>query len=378
MNRLIVLILLLASSLSVLLSAQTKKADEKPKIAFFPLAGDAKEALRQRAWDALRLKLDRTGVYDVLDAPRMSDLVAEADQAIDFKTEPKVVRELGALADAKVLVWGEMTNTDKGAALRLNVLDLRDSDPRPRTLEKLIAEATDLRFASEKILETLPGVKPFEHPSEVAVQNDEESKKLWERNPNLVKNGTFDASSHWETLFRSERYVPPLGEALPGEDKINIFTLKEPKALEPNRVLAMRLSRDGAETNGMACLSAPIAIEPDQRYRIQFRYKSDGPTLHVFVKGYTIDKNIKGESAEREVYRRQVPPTGPTRGQWQTVVDDLNPQHKVFPVVHLRIDLYAYLSPGTVMFDDVVLKAVGKQTRDAKDDAIKAPTTRPK
>jgi len=43
----------------------------------------------------------------------------------------------------------------------------------------------------------------------------------------------------------------------------------------------------------------------------------------------------------------------------------------------LKIDLYAYLASGTVMFDDVVLKAVGEQTRDAKDKAIKAPVTRP-
>ena len=59
------------------------------------------------------------------------------------------------------------------------------------------------------------------------------------------------------------------------------------------------------------------------------------------------------------------------------VVDELNPQHVAFPVQTLKVDLYAYLSPGTVMFDDVVLKAVGEQMRDAKDKAIKVPVTRP-
>ena len=59
------------------------------------------------------------------------------------------------------------------------------------------------------------------------------------------------------------------------------------------------------------------------------------------------------------------------------VVDELNPQNVHFPVKTLRIDLYAYLKPGTVMFDDVVLKAVGQPTRKANDPALKPPLSRP-
>ena len=48
-----------------------------------------------------------------------------------------------------------------------------------------------------------------------------------------------------------------------------------------------------------------------------------------------------------------------------------------FPVQYLKVDLYAYLHEGVVLFDDVTLKAVGPQNRVAKDKAIKPPATRP-
>jgi hypothetical protein len=105
-----------------------------------------------------------------------------------------------------------------------------------------------------------------------------------------------------------------------------------------------------------------IAIRANTRYRLVFKYKSDGPTLHVFVKGFTSGKDLAGKPELREVYRRQVSPTDETHGQWQTIECDMNPRHPAFPVQFLKVDLYAYLHPGTVMFDDIQLKAVGWQS----------------
>ena len=357
--------------LAVLVAAACPAADvARPRIAFFPLAGTAKEDLRAKVGFSLRAKLDRTGAYEVIDGAKMAEVAGMADEPVTLKTAEPAVRELGALVKADVLVWGEMT----GNTVKLNILDLRQDKPAVRAIEKVINEPTDLRFVSEEILETLPGVAKFEHPSEEAVQRDEQAEKLWATNPNLVVNGDFAKSANWNAIYQSEKYIPPAANQLPRADKVAMVTLAE----EPSSpVLAMRLSRTCAENNGLACLSDAIPIKPDTRYRLSFRYKSDGPRLHVFVKGYTMAENIKGEKAEREIYRRQVPPTAGTNGQWVTVVDELNPQHVAFPVQHLRIDLYAYLSPGLVMFDDVVLKAVGKQTRDARDEAIDKPVTRP-
>ncbi len=357
-------------ALLICLLASVAHAD-KPRIAFFPLGGEAKEELREKCGFSLRAKLDRTGTYEVIDGPKMLEIAAEAKESIGFDTSADAIRELGKLVEAEVLVWGDLDGANN---MRIRILDLREQDPRPRQLKKTIKEPTDLRFVSEEVLETLKGVGKFEHPSEEGVTNDAAAAELWKENPNLVKNWDFSAAGSWQAIFEAQKYEVQVSDTLPAMDKVNIYRLSEGGKV--NHVLAMRLSRYCAENNGMACLSESIKIEPDTRYRISFRYRSDGPTLHVFIKGYTFQDNIKGEKVEREVYRRQVPPSGKTNGRWVTVVDDLNPQHVAFPVQTLRVDLYAYLTPGVVMFDDIELKAVGKQTRQAKDAAIKKPIER--
>ncbi len=353
------------------------KPPARPKVAVFPLAGDAKSDLPKRVWDSFRKKLDRQDVYDVVDGPRMSELVEGLESPVVLQTPEDALRKLAADVDANLLIWGEVNAVAKGTALRLKILDLREPKPNVRQMEKIVEDPGQLRFAIESVLETLPGVGEFEHPNQDPVQHDAVAEALWKKNPNLVNNGDFTNAGGWDALYEAQKYSAPLSDELPALDKVNIYRLPGEKGGPPNNVLAMNLSQHAAEFNGMACLSAPIKIEPDTRYRISFRYKSDGPTLHVFVKGYTIAENIEGEKAEREIYRRQVPPTGATNGQWVTIVDELNPQQAHFPVQFLRVDHYAYYPPGRVMFDDVILKAVGKQTRHAKDDAIDQPVTRP-
>lgn len=379
------LALLVVALCGVCAWAAPTSAPSKPIIAFFPLGGTVKEDLRAKVGFSLRTKLDRAGNYEVIDGLKMAEVAAEAKEPISFETAPDAVRELGKLVDADVLVWGEVINADGGTTVRMKVLDLREPKPSPRPISQVMKQPTDLRFISEEILQTLPGVATFEHPNEEAVTHDATADELWKTNPNLVVNGDFSADGHWEALFEAQRYAVKISQSLPPTDKVCIYSYREPDQMTKDgrcipgieqKVLAMKLSRYCAENNGMACLSESIKIEPDTRYRLSFRYKSDGPTLHVFIKGYTMIENIKGEKVEREVYRRQVPVTGKTDG-WATIVDELNPQHVAFPVQTLRVDLYAYLSPGTVMFDDVVIKAVGKQTRKAKDDAIRAPVSRP-
>ncbi len=348
-------------------------AEPKPKVAVFPIAGDAPEKTRERVGFSMRAKLDREGTYEPIDGARMIDITSAAAAPVNFTTPLKTVQELLKGSDADVAVWGEMN----GSTLKMNVFDFQQIDPLPHEVAKRIDEPTDVRFVIEEVLQSLAGVKKFEHPNEEAVSSDAKSQQLWESNPNLVKDGDFSKQEGWTTLYQAEMYPPPLADALPDVDRVNVYRFKGDDG-QPNNALVMNLSRGCAENNGMACLSDPIPIEQATRYRLSFRYKSDGPKLHVFVKGYTQAPDINGKMVAREIYRRQVPPTGNTHGQWQTVVDDLNPQHVVGKVTSLRIDLYAYLHPGMVVFDDVVLKAVGEQTRHASDDAIKKPLTAPK
>jgi hypothetical protein len=346
---------------------------EKPKIAVFPLAGSADAEAREHVAFSLRTKLNRDGHYEAIAGPDMADTVPVDFGPVTLSKAPDELKKLAADLGPAVMVWGEVDGEGDARTIRLKILDLRAKDATPRQIEKKISDPTELRFVVEEILQTIPGVKPFEHPSETSVTMDAESVRLWEKNPNLVPFGTFSQAGHWTALLASEKYAAPLSNALPAMDKVCIYHLPAENSDKPQNVLAMRMSKNIAENNGLACLSDLIKIEPNTRYRLQYRYKSDGPSLHVFVKGYTMANGFTGVTEEREIYRRQVPPSGATHGKWVTIVDDLNPQRPGFVVDGLRVDLYIYLKSGVVMFDDVVLKAVGKQTDVATDDAIKKP-----
>jgi len=342
----------------------------KPKVAVFPIAGDADEKLRERVGFSLRSKLDREGTYEAVSGVEMTEALGK--EKVDFSTATDSIEKIAQPLAADVGIWGDLS----GKTLKVKVFDFRQLDPLPFEIKQDINEPTDVRFVSEKVLEHLADVRKFTHMTEEAVAHDATADELWETNPNLVVNGDFTEPGKWERLYMSERHEIKTSSALPERDKIVIYSITDADGT-PNNVLAMNLSRTAAENNGLAALSQAITVEPATRYRLQFRYNSAAPVLHVFVKGYTLVKDGQGGTVEREIYRRQVPVTGGTDGKWVTIVDDLNPQHVTFPVQLLRVDLYAYLQPGLVMFDDVVLKAVGGQTRKATDAAIDMPTTRP-
>jgi len=358
---------------AVVVPASRGAADTKARVLFLPMAGDASEKLREDAGFALRTKLDRSKLYEIIDGFAVDDLVSTQSEPVTHDTPAEKAKELAEEADAQIVAWGDVTGSGPWT-WRVKILDLRAADARTKELEMNVETKQDFRFAAEHVVEAFQGVRPHTYVPSNAVTEDDIATELWKTNPNLLLEGDFTKPDAWFTLYLKEKYNPPISTTLPDEDKVVIYRTKV--AEKNNEVLAMNLSRWCAENPGMACISREIAIEPDTRYRLSFRYKSEGPVLHVFVKGYTRGKNVAGQDALREVYRRQVPPSGPTGGEWVDVIDDLNPQHVHFPVQFLKVDLYAYLTPGVVMFDDVILKAVGQQTHRAKDDAIKPPTTR--
>jgi hypothetical protein len=346
----------------------------KPSIAVFPLAGSASDSAREKVGFALRSKINRDGTFDAIDGPTMADL---SGGPIALNATSDALKKL--LTDQKptVLIWGEL-NGDDVLTLKLKLLDLRESSGQPREIDKTISQPTQLRFAIEDILQSIPGVKTFEHPSEQGITNDPAAATLWKTNPNLLAEGDFADPSKWTALYRSEVYSPPVSDSLPQMDKVSIYRLPAERPGDPVRnVLAMRLSLAAAQSNGLACISEAFPIQPSRRYRMSFRYKSDGPMLHVFVKGYFTGPGITGQPSPIEDYRRQVPPSGPTHGKWVTIVDDMNPQNLNHPVESLRVDLYAYAADGLVMFDDVGVKDVGPQTLHASNDAMHPPATQP-
>lgn len=367
----VALLLLCCTGPALSQTAHSETAPSEPvRIAILPLSGTADADLKQKVSFSLRSKIDRDGTYEAVPGVEVADTWGTAD-APTIQTEPGIFKDRLAILNASIFIYGRLDGTIRNGTLELAIWDSRGHSA-PATITKHLTAPTNLRFVSEQVLSTLEGIRPFEHPVEQSVWHDKTADELWQANPNLVINGGFDRAADWEGIYRDARYVVPILNQPPGVDQVSIWSMND-----GSQVLGMNLSQEAAWNNGLACLSSPIKIEPDTRYRLQFRYNSQGPKLHVFVKGYTLAKNAHGELVEREIYRRQVPPSGATDGKWVTVTDDMNPQHQTFPVQVLRIDLYVYLYPGQVLFDDVVLKAVGSQTRRAVDDAIDQPVTRP-
>ncbi len=365
--------------------AQPDNADApaKPKVAVFPLTGSADDKLRERVGFSLRMKLNRDATYEAIDGPTMKDLADESRTPINFDTADAAMKTLAADSGAAVLVWGQL---DAGfgqlGQLHLKVLDLRQADPVAIEITKNLNEPTDVRFAVEEILKVLPGVKDFSHPSEEAVHHTPQTDAAWAKNRNLVVNGDFKMNGHWSGIYQADKWDIKFTEQLPRADGVVINTMPavddSDKSGNAPRMLAMDLSKTCAENNGLACLSDEIAIQPKIKYRLQYRYFSEGPNTHVFIKGYTKGKDLAGKDALREAYRCQVPPAGGTDGKWVTVECDCNPQNTQHEITVLKIDLYAYLKPGKIMFADVILKEVGPQTDSdqLKDDGIK-PATQP-
>ena len=74
-------------------------AAKKPCVAVFPLSGDAAQDLRDRAGFSLRIKLDRTGDFDVIDGPKMNDTVAELQLKPTLATTPAQLEEARKLRE---------------------------------------------------------------------------------------------------------------------------------------------------------------------------------------------------------------------------------------------------------------------------------------
>ncbi len=354
----------------VLVGARLARGDDdalsKPKVAVFPLSGSANDDQKEKVGFSLRTKIDRDGHFQPIDGPTMAEL--SGGKPIDLSTTPQTLADLSKDEAPVVLIWGVLNKKADGFDLKVNTCDLRQKDRKPIEIDKTINQPTDLRFVTEDILQSIKGIDTFSHPVENAVIDDPASIAAWAKNPNLMVDGQFTKTGSWTALLRSEKYDAPLSDALPARDKVVIYKLSP-----THNVLAMKLSRDVAESNGLACLSAPMDIVPDMRYRLQFKYKSDGPSLHVFVKGYIRKTDISGQVSDLQSYECQVPSSEKTGDKWKTVICDINPQNVSGAPRFLKVDLYAYLTPGTVMFDDIQLKLVGEQTRHAVDDAIKPP-----
>ena len=346
------------STVAAVVAVAADEPPQRPRVAVFPLAGSADPDVRDRCAYSMRIKLDRDGAYEPIDGPAMADLAANAAAPITFDTPADTVEGLAAPEHPTVLIWGEINALQgKTGRLRIQILDLRDQPRHLRPIERDIDQPTDLRFVVEDILMTLPGVKPFAHPQEQAVHHDAPSDAAWAKNPNLLVDGDFSREGHWQPMYMPGQTELSFGAAPPATADHAVIVRSDGAV----GVLAMSLSAQAADADGLACVSEAIAIDPAARYRLQFQFKSDGPDQRVFVSGFAVGRGLAGQSELREVYRRQVPASGATGGKWATIECDVNPHNAEFPVQYVKIELAIYRRPGAAMFRDVQFKAVGRQ-----------------
>ena len=121
-----------------------------------------------------------------------------------------------------------------------------------------------------------------------------------------------------------------------------------------NRVARFVLDKNTAENAGVMYYSDYFPIEEGAKYRFQCRWRSDGPAVKVFVKCYDY---FPDEARRREVYRSQQNLQGPGNA-WNTHAEDFTPRHSKYAPRWGRVMLYAYLKPGEVEFDDVIVKRI--------------------
>ena len=294
--------------------------------------------------------------------------VAEAlgAERVPLDTPPE---KLAALArerfSADYIVLGTVTGKGPYA---VHLVAVCATDPKkPQVLDKTYAcahhQIVPLEMA--KAVYDIFGLQAPEDPLRM-LQNDPEVDRRWREGPNLVRNPGFEApnaSSKGPADWQEPGALPTGGKVtwMPNPDG-------------PGKVIKYERDEGTAAVYGMAYYSDWVPIEPGATYRFSCRYKSLGPTVKVFLKGYHEFPPQEGFPAQRrETYRRQVHPAG-EKGQWNSVVADFIPSHASpnQQPTHLKVDLYAYWPKGEVFWDDIVLKKV----RDAPAAAPAAASTK--
>lgn len=243
-----------------------------------------------------------------------------------------------------------------------------DKESPKAAVEKILTDLTGVQFAQLRLVEA-------DH-SNPAVE-----KRFAER-PNLVPDPGFELAAttpdhlavNWHKILAAEDKPVPLITAdaannLP-EDSVAIV----PKSVagdskdSSGRCLMMRMSKHIAENNGLACISTWIPVDNGKKYRFAVRYLSKGPTARLFLKGFGYQPDQYGggaqkndpEATRRQFYEAEVLPRK-KNAAWQTIDMDITPSplKPTYPKIQwMRLDLYIYLTPGDIFFDDVTFKKI--------------------
>ena len=321
--------------------------------------------------DSIWKKLDREGGFVIPDS--MSDVRDLCTTNHREITPTTPLAQVGEVVrgdfDADVGIWGSVERAP-GAEWEIYDLVMKCvdfSEPAPKVVyeasarTKLVSEIPHLYVKQmlNKLYDRRPGGPP---------RVDRFAEENWKKNPNLVEGGDFQKGAGgvptgwdkgWEGGYVDQ--YEPLGNVVQWI----------PEAGNPtNRVIRFTMDQGLADTTGVPYYSKAFPIEEGAKYRFQCRWRSNGPSMKVFIKCYAEmattyapgSAGSKGARAPetsqlRECYRSQQNLYGP-KNTWNTQTQDFTPKHTKYTPRWGRVMLYAYHPAGVAEFDDVVLKQI--------------------
>lgn len=323
--------------------------------------------------DLVAKKLEREGGFAV---PEMAD-VRDLCSTNQIKLAPdtpldKVKEVVRGTFDGDIAIWGSIERVE------LEIYDLVikcvdfTSGPEPKVIYEKTARTNSAGEISHLYVKEMlaklygrgeQGPKPVDQLVEAA----------WAKNPNLVKGSDFERGSGgvpfgWESRAGQQR--EPLGREVTWIPEVGNTK---------NQVVRFTLDRAVAESTGVMYYSDFFPVTEGATYRFQVRYRTNGPSPKVFIKCYDeMGSEYKENSAptrlkakrpsgskeylpeegqRREVYRSQQNLKG-GKNVWNVQTEDFTPKHTKYSPKWGRVMLYAYLSPGVMEWDDVVIKEI--------------------
>lgn len=335
--------------------------------------------------DMIWKKISRQGTFvvpqtmlDVRDLCKSNSIHLSPATSLD-KVKEAVRKDF----DADIGIWGSVERAP-GAEAEIYDLVIKCVDftagPEPQTIYEVTARTRSVseipHLYVKEMLDKLYG-RPSDRGEAPTNPVWEEN---WEKNPNLVVNGSFE---------KGQGGIPDGWESRGGQQREPLGNLVKwiPESGNPeNHVLRLQFPQSVGDSEGVMYYSKAFPIEEGARYRFQVRWRTSGPEAKVFIKCY--DKmpsdykpspkasgvagpgeyNDKDASGLREVYRSQQNLKGPKKA-WNAKTEDFTPRHTKYSPKWGKVMLYGYLGAGAVEFDDVVIKQIASASgRDKLKD----------
>jgi hypothetical protein len=364
-----------------------KEVAKKPTLAVLPFVGgsSAEKALAERMRFAVSQKLSTDanavtegGPYDRLDNVQVDNVVSALQ--LSFASPDKLPDE-GELQQLLASLGTDYTIAGSVKGRQLSLTLYQGTAVAKRATADIPPGTDSPKLAVEKVLTELTGTA-FAHIREVEADHSNPAvERRFAERPNLVPDPAFElaakdpkkAATKWQAILGPDAYPPPLltleQARVLGPDRVAVVPRAATGLAEDGKgggnVLLLRMSKKVAENNGLACETTWIPMKHGKKYRFTVRYHSTGPTLHLFLKGFgekadQYSSASNPESMRREFYRAQVVPREKNAG-WELIEMDFTPStvKASDPKIQwMRLDLYVYLHPGDVFFDDVTLKEI--------------------